>query len=124
MIGDAAYCASPISGMGTTLSLSGAYILAAELALSPEDHQVAFRKYEEKMRPIAIKAQDIPSFIPGIVHPQTWWGLAILSTVVTVVGGLVSVVIKIPWPKFLVDKMMGGEDKSRAPEYNELEQYQ
>ena len=30
--GDAAWCASPISGMGTTLALLGAYVLAGELA--------------------------------------------------------------------------------------------
>ncbi|MWN16072.1 FAD-binding monooxygenase, partial [Escherichia coli] len=32
LVGDAAYCASPVSGMGTSLSLAGAYVLAGELA--------------------------------------------------------------------------------------------
>jgi hypothetical protein len=30
LLGDAAYCASPISGMGTSLALAGAYVLAGE----------------------------------------------------------------------------------------------
>ena len=29
--GDAGYCASPLSGMGTSLALVGAYVLAGEL---------------------------------------------------------------------------------------------
>ena len=31
LAGDAGYCASPLSGMGTSLALVGAYILAGEL---------------------------------------------------------------------------------------------
>src|SRR5262249_23996279 len=32
LVGDAAYCASPVSGMSTSLALVGAYVLAGELA--------------------------------------------------------------------------------------------
>ena len=32
LLGDAAYCASPLSGMGTGMAVVGAYILAGELA--------------------------------------------------------------------------------------------
>ena len=31
LVGDAGYCASPLSGMGTSLALVGAYVLAGEL---------------------------------------------------------------------------------------------
>ena len=31
LVGDAGYCASPLSGMGTSLALVGAYLLAGEL---------------------------------------------------------------------------------------------
>jgi 2-polyprenyl-6-methoxyphenol hydroxylase-like FAD-dependent oxidoreductase len=32
LVGDAAYCAAPLSGMGTSLAIVGAYVLAGELA--------------------------------------------------------------------------------------------
>ena len=32
LVGDAAYCAAPLSGMGTTLAIVDAYVLAGELA--------------------------------------------------------------------------------------------
>ena len=33
LVGDAGYCASPLSGMGTSLALVGAYLLAGELGV-------------------------------------------------------------------------------------------
>lgn len=50
LVGDAAYCASPLSGMGTSLAIVGAYVLAGELASSAGDHVAAFRAYETEMR--------------------------------------------------------------------------
>ena len=59
LVGDAAWCASPISGMGTTLALLGAYVLAGELARC-DDHRAAFTAYESFMRPHVRKAQRLP----------------------------------------------------------------
>ncbi|MEU1377452.1 FAD-dependent monooxygenase [Streptomyces triculaminicus] len=51
LAGDAGYCASPLSGQGTSLALVGAYVLAAELGRADGDHTAAFARYEERMRP-------------------------------------------------------------------------
>jgi 2-polyprenyl-6-methoxyphenol hydroxylase-like FAD-dependent oxidoreductase len=51
LVGDAAYCPSPLTGQGTSLALVGAYILAKELAQKPDDHAAAFEAYEARMRP-------------------------------------------------------------------------
>ncbi|GAA4092028.1 FAD-dependent monooxygenase [Nonomuraea soli] len=51
LIGDAAYCASPASGQGTSLALVGAYVLAGELKRAAGDHTAAFPAYEARMRP-------------------------------------------------------------------------
>ncbi|MBT2441722.1 FAD-dependent monooxygenase [Streptomyces sp. ISL-36] len=51
LLGDAAHCASPASGQGTGLALSGAYVLAGELAAAHGDHRAAFEAYEREMRP-------------------------------------------------------------------------
>ncbi|MFC0106691.1 FAD-dependent oxidoreductase [Kibdelosporangium aridum] len=49
LVGDAAYCASVLSGQGTSIALVGAYILAEELGKA--DHSEAFAAYERRMRP-------------------------------------------------------------------------
>jgi 2-polyprenyl-6-methoxyphenol hydroxylase-like FAD-dependent oxidoreductase len=48
---DAGYCASPMSGQGTSLALIGAYVLAGELAAASGAHQTAFHQYEKEMHP-------------------------------------------------------------------------
>lgn len=50
LVGDAAYCAAPLSGMGTSLAIVGAYVLAGELAAAAGDHTTAFAAYETEMR--------------------------------------------------------------------------
>jgi 2-polyprenyl-6-methoxyphenol hydroxylase-like FAD-dependent oxidoreductase len=75
LVGDAGYCASPISGMGTSLALVGAYVLAGELARH-DDHRDAFDSYEAVMRPYVAQAQKLPPGAPGIAHPKTRAGIA------------------------------------------------
>jgi 2-polyprenyl-6-methoxyphenol hydroxylase-like FAD-dependent oxidoreductase len=61
LLGDAGYCASPLSGMGTSLALVGAYILAGELVASRGDHRVAFKRYHERMQSYVDQAQELPA---------------------------------------------------------------
>lgn len=67
LVGDAGYCASPLSGMGTSLALVGAYILAGELgpadSLGAESIQGAMERYQANMRPYVDKCQDLPNTI-------------------------------------------------------------
>ena len=79
LLGDAAYCASPISGMGTSLALTGAYVLAGELART-EAHPQAFAAYETLMRPYVKQAQKLPPGAPRIANPRTRTGIAVLNT--------------------------------------------
>src|SRR5262245_380519 len=51
LVGDAAYCASPMSGQGTSIALIGAHVLAGELAAASGDHVRAFAEFEKVMRP-------------------------------------------------------------------------
>ena len=74
LTGDAAYCASPISGMGTALALVGAYVLAGELRRH-DDHREAFTAYEKLMRPYVKQAQGVPSFAPRLASPRTRAGI-------------------------------------------------
>ncbi len=60
LIGDAAYCGSPLTGLGTSMSLVGAYVLAGELAASPDDHEAAFARYQDEMRAYVAACQKLP----------------------------------------------------------------
>ncbi|MBC6457002.1 FAD-dependent monooxygenase [Actinomadura sp. HBU206391] len=59
LVGDAAYCASPVSGAGAMLALTGAYRLAGELSAAAGDHRAAFRRYEEGHRKIVERMQQV-----------------------------------------------------------------
>ncbi len=81
IIGDAAYCPSPISGMGTSVAIVGAYVLAGEIAKCGGDYGKAFEGYERLMRPYVDKAQKLPPGAPAIANPETAWGISVLNGV-------------------------------------------
>lgn len=85
IVGDAAYCATPIAGKGTDLAMSGAYILAGELSTG-KTYREAFDSYENKMKPYVEKCQKLPPGIPGLVYPQSRNGVAILNRIVSLAG--------------------------------------
>jgi len=59
LLGDAAYCTSPLSGMGTGMAVVGAYILAGELTQAGGDYALAFARYESLMRNFVDQCQKI-----------------------------------------------------------------
>ncbi|MEA5366940.1 FAD-dependent monooxygenase [Amycolatopsis sp., V23-08] len=59
LLGDAAFCASPMSGQGTGLALVGAYLLAGELAAAGWDPAAGFAAYEARMRSFVEANQEI-----------------------------------------------------------------
>ncbi|MFI7153970.1 FAD-dependent monooxygenase [Nonomuraea sp. NPDC050022] len=66
LVGDAAYCASPASGQGTSLALVGAYVLAGELAAGGgvdgyEREMRAFVDANQKLGPANVKGMVLPS---------------------------------------------------------------
>jgi 2-polyprenyl-6-methoxyphenol hydroxylase-like FAD-dependent oxidoreductase len=58
LTGDAAWCASPRSGMGTTLAVVGAYVLAQELRRSGGDYAAAFERYQRLLEPYVARCQQ------------------------------------------------------------------
>ena len=83
LLGDAAWGSGP-TGMGTTLSLVGAHILAGELARTVEpavgaDHGYsipdAFARYEEMLRGYADSAQGLPPGGARLLHPSSKAGV-------------------------------------------------
>ena len=84
LAGDAGYGASPLSGMGTSLALVGAYVLAGELGqadvLDAQRIQSALTRYEAVMRPYIDRCQDLPNGIDGYL-PKSESEIAITAQV-------------------------------------------
>ncbi|KAI7303477.1 oxidoreductase [Hortaea werneckii] len=82
LVGDAAYAPSPLTGQGTTLSILGSYILAGEMAKSPEDPASAFVEYEKKLQEYVREEQKIPfgGRAPYMANPQTRMGISVSRT--------------------------------------------
>ncbi|HEY2448164.1 MAG TPA: FAD-dependent monooxygenase [Mycobacterium sp.] len=59
LTGDAAWCASPRSGMGTTLAMVGAYVLAHELRTAGDDYAAAFAQYQRLLAPYVARCQKL-----------------------------------------------------------------
>jgi 2-polyprenyl-6-methoxyphenol hydroxylase-like FAD-dependent oxidoreductase len=73
LVGDAGY-ASGGSGGGTSLALTGAYMLAGELH-KQSDLVAGLQGYEDCMRPFVREMQKTPPFVNTILAPQSAWGI-------------------------------------------------
>ncbi|MFD4459208.1 FAD-dependent monooxygenase [Nocardia sp. NPDC058480] len=71
LIGDAGYCGSPLSGMGTAMAIVGAYVLAAEIAATPHDLAGAQQRYQDKISPFLDKAKEIPGGGMAMMIPKS-----------------------------------------------------
>jgi 2-polyprenyl-6-methoxyphenol hydroxylase-like FAD-dependent oxidoreductase len=60
LLGDAGYSPSPVTGLGTSLALVGAYVLAGELIQANGAHEAAFARYEAVMRGYVKQCQELP----------------------------------------------------------------
>jgi 2-polyprenyl-6-methoxyphenol hydroxylase-like FAD-dependent oxidoreductase len=115
-LGDAAYAPTPLTGMGTSLAITGAYVLAGELSkLNGSEHpSKAFKAYESIFRPHVEDIQKIPFFVPAIAHPETAWKRWLFRTIVRAVSKIAS----ISWLASLVNRFSGGgEDAFQLPRY-------
>jgi 2-polyprenyl-6-methoxyphenol hydroxylase-like FAD-dependent oxidoreductase len=71
LVGDAAHCASPLSGRGTSLAMTGAWLLAEALRDHPVDVQQAFEQYEREQRPYVTYAQGTAAPGGEVLVPAT-----------------------------------------------------
>ncbi|WP_216901638.1 FAD-dependent monooxygenase [Nocardia alni] len=79
LVGDAAYCAAPVSGAGAQLALLGAYRLAGELAQAGGDHRTGFAAYERTHRPLVTGKQRIGPNL-RLLAPKTRVGITVRNT--------------------------------------------
>ncbi|WP_213815737.1 FAD-dependent monooxygenase [Glaciihabitans sp. dw_435] len=81
LLGDSAWCASPLSGLGTALALLGAEVLAQELADGTEPIGDAFARYEDRMRRPAQEARKLLPGRVGMFVPMTQLGIRVWAVI-------------------------------------------
>ena len=112
LVGDAGYAPGP-TGTGTTLAMTGAYVLAGEIGKHKGNLTAGLKGYEEWMRPIVNDMQKIPPMVPGIAAPQTAWGIWLRNNIFAFIA----------WTNILeyAQRFFGGSatgtDKYRLPDY-------
>ncbi|KAI0521190.1 oxidoreductase [Xylaria bambusicola] len=74
MVGDAGY-ASGLTGVGTSLAMAGAYVLAGEISEHKNDIRAGLQAYEQRMRPLINDFGQMPRFVTTVMAPQTAWGI-------------------------------------------------
>ncbi|KAF2017373.1 FAD/NAD(P)-binding domain-containing protein [Aaosphaeria arxii CBS 175.79] len=85
LLGDAGYCPSPFTGLGTTLSLIGSYLLAGELARQDGNVDAALESYERLARPPIDECQKMPSSF-GMFFPSSSLGVWVLRNIMWAVS--------------------------------------
>lgn len=63
LLGDAGYCASPLSGQGNNLAMIGAYLFAGELKAANGNHLQAFYRYHELLRDFVEANQNFGAWV-------------------------------------------------------------
>jgi 2-polyprenyl-6-methoxyphenol hydroxylase-like FAD-dependent oxidoreductase len=71
LVGDAAHCATGLSGRGTSLAMTGAWFLAQALQDHPADPRRALAQYERNQRPHATRAQATATPGGDLLVPST-----------------------------------------------------
>ena len=116
LLGDAGYCPSPFSGMGTTASFVGAYVLAGEITRNAHDLPKALSNYDKILRPFINEIQKINPRLLRLGFPQTQIGIYILHFIF----GLLCF-LRIP---YLVARFSKEEKGGwKLPDYQELGVY-
>ncbi|KAI1439519.1 FAD/NAD(P)-binding domain-containing protein [Annulohypoxylon stygium] len=96
LVGDAAYCPTANTGMGTTSAIVGAYVLAGEIGKHCKEGvdvkdglTAALRAYERKFRPFMDQVQKGISENSGVwasMMPTTTFGICIMNFIVWLVA--------------------------------------
>lgn len=93
-LGDAAHAPSPLTGMGTSLAIIGAYCLAGEISnLEESDNPLAaFQLYEDSYRPFVQRIQLAPfgPTMPRVFHPDESWKRSVIHCVMWIIAKIVN----------------------------------
>jgi 2-polyprenyl-6-methoxyphenol hydroxylase-like FAD-dependent oxidoreductase len=88
LLGDAAHCPSPMTGMGTTSAFVGAYVLAGELSRSPDDVPRALKNYDTTLRPFVNEIQKISPWALKLIFAKSTTAIWFTQTIMSVASTL------------------------------------
>jgi 2-polyprenyl-6-methoxyphenol hydroxylase-like FAD-dependent oxidoreductase len=109
LVGDAAYCVSLVAGQGSALAMTGAYVLAGELAKASGRHMEGFANYERVLRDFIDAKQRGAERFAGAFAPKTWWGLFLRNQVIR--AAAIPGIARLAFGRDIVDKL-------RLPDYS------
>jgi 2-polyprenyl-6-methoxyphenol hydroxylase-like FAD-dependent oxidoreductase len=111
LLGDAGYCGSPLAGLGTSMSLVGAYVLAGELT-AHDRPEAAFAAYQERMAAYVASGMELPPGGLGAYAPRTRLMIRLRAA---------SMRMMVHWPmKALLAKQFGKADAITLADYPAL----
>ncbi|KAI0815857.1 oxidoreductase [Xylaria sp. FL0064] len=115
MVGDAGY-ASGITGVGTSLAMAGAYVLAGEISEHGNDIAAGLRGYEQRMRPLIDELGQQPRFVTTFMAPQTAWGIWLRNNIFAFIlwNGILNYIQR------FMGSAMQETDKTLLPNYERL----
>lgn len=111
LVGDAAYCPTPLTGAGAKIAIEGAYVLAGELSkLAEGEHPArAFQQYDDVFRPWVKEQQVYWQWVANMAHPNTRLQLLLLHCVMWVLSKLV----KMSW----IVKFFGADESDEVEDF-------
>jgi 2-polyprenyl-6-methoxyphenol hydroxylase-like FAD-dependent oxidoreductase len=109
LVGDAAYCVSLVAGQGSALALTGAYVLAGELAQASGRHVEGFANYETVLRAFIESKQTAAERFAGAFAPKTRWGLMLRNQVIR--AAAIPGIARFAFGSDIIDKL-------RLPDYS------
>ncbi|KAG6009355.1 hypothetical protein E4U21_002663 [Claviceps maximensis] len=115
LLGDAGFCPSAMSGMGTSAAMVGAYVLAGEIARSSDDGgdiEAALARYDATLCPFIEKVQGPGAAFTWLI-PKSMIGLKVLNFAL----GLAN---RFNVQKVLQRRAMDEKDEWVMPWYQEL----
>ncbi|XWW94187.1 hypothetical protein V2A60_002129 [Cordyceps javanica] len=116
LVGDAGYSPTPLTGMGTSVALIGATILAGEIGKhGAENLSRAFEAYEKTFRPYVDTVQDIPRTVTRGPYCEG-------KTKLRFVNLLLFTATKLRLDRFFQTVILRANDPFRIPQYPELDE--
>ncbi|KAI7220856.1 hypothetical protein KC333_g2090 [Hortaea werneckii] len=125
LVGDAGYAGGP-TGTGTSLAMTGAYVLAGELSRACQANDKptctkailnGLKGYEERMKPIIAEMQKIPPGMPQMMAPQTQLGLWFRNLILRLVIAVMSLGSYLSWISAYLPAAFNGGDRYDLPDY-------
>jgi 2-polyprenyl-6-methoxyphenol hydroxylase-like FAD-dependent oxidoreductase len=82
LVGDAAFCVSLMAGQGSAIAITGAYVMAGELAKAKGRYHEAYYNYEALLRGYISSKQRGAERFSSAFAPRTRWGLFLRNQVI------------------------------------------